>query len=124
MASRPSTLWQWMAGQRLRYACAIVALCIGTLLLYLSPLMIRAGIDSLAEQGATRVLALAGAGVILVTGPGGVFTYLRGRWSAIAAERIARRLRDRLYDHLQHLPCTWHDTAQTGDIVQRCTSDV
>ena len=37
---------------------------------------------------------------------------------------IARTLRDRLADHLQRVPMRWHDTAQTGDVVQRCTSDV
>ncbi len=37
---------------------------------------------------------------------------------------MARRMRDRLYDHLQHLPCTYHDKVETGDLVQRCTSDV
>jgi ATP-binding cassette subfamily B protein len=40
------------------------------------------------------------------------------------SERIALRLRERLYDHLQHVPAGYHDTAQTGDLVQRCTSDV
>ena len=145
MASRPHTLWQFMAGQRMRYGGAIVALCIGTLLLYLSPLIIRGAIDTYVgrepgEEGsqlmarffaaiagtgsAGRALLLAGAGVVLVTGLSGFFTYLRGRWAAIAAERIARQLRNRLYDHLQHLPCAYHDTAQTGDLVQRCTSDV
>ena len=54
----------------------------------------------------------------------GVFTYLRGRWSAQASEAIARSVRDRVYNHLQHLPCTYHDHAETGDLVQRCTSDV
>lgn len=54
----------------------------------------------------------------------GVFMYLRNRWAAVAAESIARRLRDRLYGHLQNLPCSYFDTAETGDLVQRCTSDV
>ena len=41
-----------------------------------------------------------------------------------ASESIARSLRLRLYDHLQHLPASYHDKAPTGDQVQRCTSDV
>ena len=44
--------------------------------------------------------------------------------SARASESIARSLRLRLYDHLQHLPVAYHDKAPTGDQVQRCTSDV
>jgi len=69
-------------------------------------------------------LWLAGAAVLLVTLAAGVVTYLRGRWAAQASESICRRLRDRLYDHSQHLPCRWHDETETGDLVQRCTSDV
>jgi ATP-binding cassette subfamily B protein len=62
--------------------------------------------------------------IVLLTALAGVFTYLRGRWSASASESIVRRVRDGLYDRLQHLPCAYHDRAETGDQVQRCTSDV
>jgi ATP-binding cassette subfamily B protein len=55
---------------------------------------------------------------------GGLFQYLRGRWSAEASEDIAKNLRDRLYDHLQRLTYDYHVKAETGDLVQRCTSDV
>ena len=55
---------------------------------------------------------------------GGLFQYVRGRWSAEASEDIAKNLRDRLYDHLQRLSFDYHVKAETGDLVQRCTSDV
>ncbi|MEM9658128.1 MAG: ABC transporter ATP-binding protein, partial [Planctomycetota bacterium] len=35
-----------------------------------------------------------------------------------------RRLRHQLYEHLERLPCAYHDKADTGDLVQRCSSDV
>jgi len=35
-----------------------------------------------------------------------------------------RRLRHQLYAHLERLPCSCHDQADTGDLVQRCSSDV
>jgi ATP-binding cassette subfamily B protein len=54
----------------------------------------------------------------------GIFTYFRGRWAAEASEGIVRRLRHELYTHLEHLPCSYHDRADTGDLVQRCSSDV
>jgi len=54
----------------------------------------------------------------------GLFQYLRGRWSTYASENIARTLRDRLYSHLQTLSYEYHVQAQTGDLIQRCTSDV
>ena len=69
-------------------------------------------------------LWIAGLLIVALTTVSGGFTYLRGRWSALASENITRRVRDRLYDHLQHLPCSFHDGAATGDLVQRCTSDV
>lgn len=40
------------------------------------------------------------------------------------AEYIAKNLRDRLYSHIQKLPFSWHVKNQTGDIIQRSTSDV
>jgi ATP-binding cassette subfamily B protein len=39
-------------------------------------------------------------------------------------ETIAWRLRNTLYGHIQKLPYNWHVHCQTGDIIQRCTSDV
>ena len=39
-------------------------------------------------------------------------------------ETIAWRLRNTLYGHIQKLPYDWHVSCQTGDIIQRCTSDV
>lgn len=33
-------------------------------------------------------------------------------------------MRDFLFTHVQRLPMKWHDKNQTGDIIQRCTSDV
>lgn len=41
-----------------------------------------------------------------------------------SSEGMITRLRDRLFDHIQRLPYHWHIQNQTGDIIQRCTSDV
>lgn len=42
----------------------------------------------------------------------------------MSAERAAKRMRDRLYGHIQDLPYESMLRAQTGDWLQRCTSDV
>jgi ATP-binding cassette subfamily B protein len=142
-AGTTQTLWRWTAGQRPRYLSAIAAMAVGIALLYLSPQIISVTIDGVidhkpaAQSGlilrAIRYLSgnadshalwVAGALVVLVTAISGVFTYFKGRWAAFASESIARSLRERLYDHLQHLPVSYHAAAQTGDLVQRCTSDV
>ena len=39
-------------------------------------------------------------------------------------ETIAWRLLNNLYAHIQKLPWNWHVSCQTGDIIQRCTTDV
>nr|MBC8386180.1 ABC transporter ATP-binding protein [Candidatus Cloacimonadota bacterium] len=48
----------------------------------------------------------------------------KGKWSAVSSESIARKIRDTVYDHLQKLPYDYHQKAKTGDLIQRCTSDV
>ena len=39
-------------------------------------------------------------------------------------ETVAWKLRNKLYAHIQRLPWEWHISCQTGDIIQRCTTDV
>ena len=55
---------------------------------------------------------------------GGAFNFAKGRWQSIAGENVARSLRQRLYDHIQRMPFSYHVKAETGDLLQRCTSDV
>ena len=52
------------------------------------------------------------------------FGYTNNRIQAIASENMAKEMRDKLYDHLQKLPYNYHVKAQTGDLIQRVTSDV
>jgi len=138
------TLWDAMQGQRLRYVLAIVLMIAGTQFAYVVPLVIRATIDSAIDRQplaapefverlvesaggmslVRRNLWLAGAAVVGLTALAGCCIYLRGRFVGIASETTARRLRDRLYDHLQRLPTAYHDKADAGDLIQRCTSDV
>ncbi|MBQ3483991.1 MAG: ABC transporter ATP-binding protein [Clostridia bacterium] len=69
-------------------------------------------------------LWVIGVLLILLNVVNGVFTYVKGRLSAVASENIAQSLRERLYAHLQRLPFAYHVKAETGDLIQRCTSDV
>ena len=43
---------------------------------------------------------------------------------AKGCEGTAKRIRDKLFSHIQRLPYAWHNLNQTGDIIQRCTQDV
>jgi ATP-binding cassette, subfamily B, bacterial len=44
--------------------------------------------------------------------------------SATAGQRIAYRIRRRLYGHLLRLPLSFHETSRTGDLLMRVTGDV
>ena len=144
MTSKYRLIWQLAEGERFRYGAAIGALVVASCFLYLVPLVSSIVLDGVLvrDPGAASPFVLwaveavggaeflganlwiAAATIVLLTALAGFFTYLRGRWSAQASERITRRVRDRLYDQLQHLPCSFHDQAETGDLIQRCTSDV
>ena len=41
-----------------------------------------------------------------------------------AAETLVKTMRDSLFSHIQQLPFAWHGRNRTGDIIQRCTSDI
>ncbi len=69
-------------------------------------------------------LWLPGLVLVLISVLNGVCNFLKGRWTAIGSEKAARRLRNDLYAHLQELPFSYHSKSATGDLVQRCTSDV
>ncbi len=85
----------------------------------MNPINAFGGRDFLRQNLWIPALAL-----ILMNVVNGVFTFIKGRSSAIASENIARKLRNDLYRHLQHLPFAYHVKAQAGELIQRCTSDV
>jgi ATP-binding cassette subfamily B protein len=144
MISKYQLIWRLMRGERLRYGAAIAALVLASCFLYLVPFVSSVVLDVIISDNNRSVspillktlefiggrdflranLWIAVDLILGLTALAGLFTYLRGRWSAQATEKIIRRLRDRLYDQLQHLPCSYYDRAETGDLIQRCTSDV
>ena len=139
-----SSVWKYMYGYKLTYAGAILAVAVATMAAYVVPLVVRLTIDSvlgdrpvdlppaIAEWVTNRVtvaylatnLWVPGLFIIAVTIAGGVFQYFQRKWSAVASERTAQRIREELYDHLQHLSYDYHVKAETGDLIQRSTSDV
>lgn len=90
----------------------------------LPPPFDRWALDLGAGGNALGPLLGAGVVIILISLVNGVCSFYKGRWTAMASENAARSLRDKLYSHLQELPFAYHSQASTGDLVQRCTSDV
>ena len=67
------------------------------------------------------IMALAVVAVAILRAVSGYFQrVLNNR----GAETLVRSMRDKLFFHIEHLPYEWHMKNHTGDIIQRCTSDV
>ena len=62
--------------------------------------------------------------VIAVALAAAVCRFLFRCLNEMAAQRFVKRMRDNLYGKIQRLPYAWHGANSTGDIIQRCTSDV
>jgi ATP-binding cassette subfamily B protein len=118
-------LWRLMRGYRLIYVVATISLGISTLSRTGTYLLLRRLIDEVLVQSppSTTLLAYGGAFVLLAVVTGG-FTFISGALAAKTAEGLAQRIRDYLFDHIQYLPFSYHDKTPTGELIERCTSDV
>jgi len=141
-------LWKFMKGHRSLYVISILAVGGAIFLRFAWPTILRVTIDSIIGSkpyetdgwmqpliigifnylGGKSVLAkslwMCSSILILLTLSRGMLLFFKGKWTAIASEGIARSIRDKVYDHLQYLPYDYHVKAKTGDLIQRCTSDV
>lgn len=137
-------LWEMSKGGRLLYIGSVFFMAVSILASYFVPQIIMFVVDCIVGGlpmtqpefvqdlingiGGIRYLRenilLIGGFILLVAGIGGLCNFLRGRWAAMSSEGLIKRLRDKLYSHIQMLPYSWHVKIQTGDIIQRCTSDV
>lgn len=71
-----------------------------------------------------KMLTIAALAVILLAAINIGANYYSKVFAAKGSESFVKGMRDQLYDHIQKLPYSWHVKNQTGDIIQRCTSDV
>ncbi|MBQ9264202.1 MAG: ABC transporter ATP-binding protein [Clostridia bacterium] len=89
------------------------------------PGFVNAWIDSLGGPAfMARNLWMVGLALVGLNLLSGVFSFGKGRAQSVAGENVSLTLREQLYSHIQKLPFSYHVKAETGDLVQRCTSDV
>jgi len=88
------------------------------------PLLVSAAIDDAITPGHTS--ALWGWSLIIATVAAvvAVTTGLRRYWAFKVSRTSERRLRDRIFAHLQHLHFAFHDSVQTGDLMSRANTDL
>ena len=114
-----------MSGYEWHYAGAITSLAISTLGRTGALLLIGYFVDDvLGRDDVAQVVPFIGLGFLFLAMIQGGFSYLSGRLAAQTAENIAWRIRNYLFDHLQRLSFSYHDRMQTGELLQRSTSDV
>ena len=113
-----------MKGFRLLYLGATLAIGLAALSRTGVYLLLGHFIDDVLPQPDVNRVVWVGLGFVALAVFQGLFTYLGGRMAARTAEGITLRLRNFLFDHIQRLPFGYHDRTQTGELIQRATSDV
>jgi ATP-binding cassette subfamily B protein len=90
----------------------------------LVPRIIQNVIDDGLMRGDTAYLVRA-ALLLLGLGLGSALLNFLNRYlSAWIAAKVGYDLRNRMYNHIQYLPFTYHDHTQSGQLISRCIEDV
>ncbi len=139
-----SLLWQFLKGAKRYFLVTVLAAGVTALADMLQPQIIRAAVDcalggkegdfpafvmdAVNSIGGFRylgqhlwIMALAILAVAVVQV---VSQYTFRVYNTKASETLVKSMRDQLFSHIQRLPFSWHMGNRTGDIIQRCTSDI
>ena len=137
-------LWQFLKGSKKFFLASILAASVTALADMLQPQIIRAAVDcaiggkegdfpgfvmdfvnsigGFAYLGQHLwIMALA---VIIVAAFQVASQYAFRVSNTKASETLVKTMRDMLFSHIERLPFGWHMKNRTGDIIQRCTSDI
>lgn len=135
-------IWQYLRPVVWSFAAALLTACLSMGLDAVTPQIIKITVDSVLDSGPlpaylsswvtqaqiqadpTHYLWLAAISVLVVAVLRGVCSYWQRLTMAKGSEGFVKGIRDSLFDHIQHLSFQWHTAHSTGDMIQRCTSDV
>jgi ATP-binding cassette subfamily B protein len=124
-AKRLLGLWRLLGGFQWVYLAAIISLALATAARSVTYLLLQYFVDDvLIQKKAVTPFYLIALGFVSLAVFQGAFTFISGKLAARSGEGAILRLRNYLFDHIQRLNFTYHDRAQTGELVQRCSSDV
>lgn len=137
---RLKQLTKWMKGYKFIYFIAVALLIVLQYLRTLSPLFISHTVDSIFGSDASPLpqfiqklvtgdtlkdqLLMVSLVYVLFTLIRVLIMFIRRMVNAYFTENIAYNMRNTLYNKLQNLSFTYHSHAETGDLIQRCTTDV
>ena len=126
------------------FAVALACACLAQAFNALTPQVIRLTVDSiLGDQPASlpgwllrllgwdglradpgRALLAAAGAVMVIAVLRALCAFVQRTTLSRGSEGYVKAIRDDLYGHIQRLSFAWHKRNPTGDIIQRCTSDV
>lgn len=118
-------MWRLLRGYRTIYTGAILGVGIAAVARTGTYMLLGYYVDEVlvseTSQYTPLQIALAFIGLSLIMG---IFAFVSGALAGRTAESIAKRIRDYVFDHIQHLTFTYHDQTNTGELIQRSTSDI
>ncbi|WMM25618.1 ABC transporter ATP-binding protein [Tissierella sp. MB52-C2] len=136
-------LLNFMEGYKVIYLFGMLSILISQVLTTVTPLILSTTVDSVIGEapitspviqsivdllGGKEIIKnrlwIIGLILIFVAVLRGIFLYLKNTLASKAAENATKKIRDRLYDHIQRLPYEFHVKSETGELIQKCTSDV
>ncbi len=128
-------LTKYLKGYGLVFTLAILSIVLATVMQLAVPILIKYAIDSIVgDVPAGNLQFLMDAFgkslwgvvwiIVIMSLFRGIFMFLKGYLSSYAAENIAKEIREKLYRQIQYMTFERHTRKETGDMIQRCTSDV
>lgn len=105
-------------------AGAAVSLLLVTVTNLITPQLLRWVVDGGITAGQVPVIVWGTAALVAVALLRGLFNFTQGYWSEKASQSVAFDVRNELFSKIQTLSFSYHDRAQTGQLMTRATSDV
>lgn len=82
-------------------------------------------IINIFDSGNTVILRViyASVGLAVYQIIRGLMKFITGCYRQILGETISKNIRKEMYEHIQNLSYSYHNNVDTGDLIQRCTTD-
>lgn len=133
-------IWSYLKPVVWFFTAALTCACLAMVFNALTPQIIKITVDSvlgteplaLPDKLAVWITAMepvqalwtAAIAVMVTAVLRGICSYGQRINLSKGSEGFVKGIRDALFDHIQHLSFQWHTAHSTGDMIQRCTSDV
>jgi ATP-binding cassette subfamily B multidrug efflux pump len=114
----------YLHAYRKQIILALLSLILITAINLAIPTIIRLVIDVGLTQREVRFLLVAAVVILVIGSARAGLMYVQRYLSEWIASNIGYDLRNNLYNHIQHMSFSYHDHAQTGQLISRCIEDV